>query len=314
MVGIGALILLSSGVNDAWFALAATAVLSVLSAVGVGILAADRGWRFWLTSLVIALLAGGLLFLAFSLATMSQTATLWRGPVVVWLVCLLAAALALWWVRGVDSRVHRWWALAATSLLLVSVIGRVSGPLLWDVVGERIAPAMQAIIRISYPTATFDAIPGRPAGFTELPNDETPLMRQILAYRDRYESVVWSSGKAAAAEWVAQNVPTADLIATDNPIQQAFLPAVAGNRLLVSGMPYTLGYAPADALPILLDRLALVEAVVETPTADGVMNLRNQGVRWLWLEDSASRAQDYSGIPQVDVAFSNDEVTVLDLR
>jgi len=314
LLGIGALILLSSGVNDAWFALAATAVLSVLSAVGVGALATNRGWRFWATCMGIAFAAGALLFLAFGLATISQTATLWRGPVLVWVVCLLGAFLGLLWVRRVGTLARRWWALAATSLVFVSVIGRISGPLLWDIAGGRIAPVFEAIIRIGYPTATFGELPERPAGFSDTSTDETPLMREILAFRDRYESVVWSPGKASAAEWVRLNVPSADVIATDNPIQQAFLPAVSGNRMLVSGIPYTLGYAPAAALPQLRDRLALVEAVVDAPTVAGVDQLRRAGVQWLWLEDSASRAQDYIAIPQVRVAFTNDEVTVLDLR
>jgi len=196
----------------------------------------------------------------------------------------------------------------------VSILGRVVGPVIWDAAGTRIAPTLQAIIRMGYPTATFGEVPSRPAGFTDRVEDETPLMRTILAYRDRYESVVWSQGKASAATWVQQNVPSTDLIATDNPIQQAFLPAVTGNRLLVSGMPYTLGYAPATALPTLRDRLALVEAVVDAPTATNVQALRDQGVRWLWLEDSASRAQNFTAVPRVRLAFSNDDVSVLDLR
>jgi len=314
VVGIGALVLLSSGVNDAWFALAATAVLSVLSAVGIGVLAANQGVVFWLTSAAIAGLAAALMFLTFGLATISQTATLWRSPVVVWIVCLLGAALALLWTRSRDSRAARWWAVASTALVLVSILGRVLGPVLWDAAGTRMAPTLQAIIRMGYPTATFGEVPSRPAGFTDRVEDETPLMRTILAYRDRYESVVWSQNKASAATWVQQNVPSTDLIATDNPIQQAFLPAVTGNRLLVSGIPYTLGYAPATALPTLRDRLALVEAVVDAPTATNVQALRDQGVRWLWLEDSASRAQNLTAVPRVRLAFSNNDVSVLDLR
>jgi len=157
-------------------------------------------------------------------------------------------------------------------------------------------------------------VPSRPARFTDVVNDETPIMRSILSYRDQYESVVWSPSKASAAAWVLQHVPSTDLIATDNPIQQAFLPAITGNRLLVSGMPYTLGYAPAKALPALRHRLALVEAVVAAPSAGNIQDLREAGVRWLWLEDSESRELNFGTIPHVRVAFSNDEVQLLDLR
>lgn len=308
-VGLAALIVLSSGVNDAWFALASTSVLGVLSAVGIGRVAAGRGPRFWCSTIAIAVIATAAAALLFALATVSQTPTLWRTSVAVWAVCVLGGLIGCTFVRSETSAVKRWGVITMTALVLTTIGTRFTGQASWPLLQPVLQPGVERIIRLVYPQAEFTGV--RPPVEPPVSPGQSPVLQQINAFRDNYEFVYWSPEKQVAAQWVATHLATEDLMATDNPIQQPFLPAITGNRLLVAGIPYVLGYAPASSLSDLYQRMQLVQEFIATPTPRTQRALTERGVRWLWMENSLGRGQDFAGLAQ-DV-FNNAEVRIVEL-
>ena len=329
LAAIGTLAVLRSGTNAAWFALAATAPLAVLSSVGVagawdriresgGGAAGEwtgRRLRVLLAGIVLGALAVCLVvFVNTGFAEVSGAPIRWRGPVLAWLVAAGAAGLLLLAIR------RRSWALWGVVLVLVMSVAAIGarfiGPLLWEATGSRLSPWFAAVILRLDPQAE---LPSAAGSVTLRGGPGVSAAVRVPPSRDLQPGVAYSMGivewtpalNEASRALVAAAAP-ADIVATDITNLQPFLPVMTGLRTLLNGQPYVDGYTTASGVAAIAERRALLDAFLAAPSAGTRDALRAAGVRWLWLQrDAQAQAERMAGLGTV--LTTNAEVTVVDI-
>ena len=289
--GLGTVILISGGLNDTWFALAASAPLAVLSAVGAARAARSIGaagdglWParpvWWAAGaaavlfVIVALLwstgaSGGNVF--------TSTAR-WLGP----LVGVVGAVIAGWVIarhRSLEgSSRRRWLVMTVLVLVLLSAPGRALG------VGSGEVG--------SQPGLSEDAF-----------SPQHPFTQAI----DNVTITQWTDQHADAARWLRDHAGVADLIAT-NITFSPFVPAVTGLRTLASGILYQAPYGRPGNIAPLLEREKQTWAFIDGPSTDTAAPLCAAGVQWLWVDPTRTKQRDWA--PLATVAFQNDAAIVL---
>ena len=324
--GILPLLILRSGTNAAWFAVSASVIVSVLSAVGLGVVLTRLGWsveclraRRWITdpvviatlgSLGIALLTSALIILA----DVSGAPVLWRAPVVTFLaVSLLALVIALRPFPQVARLTLRWAALATVMLISVSIWMRFLGPLSTEFASGSGRESVAALIRLQNPAAEFpwevDSAEVSEALTTSPASSGTPRAEDGLS--QTLSVVQWSPQLNDAALWLKTQVEPTDVTAMDGPLRQPFLPLVADARMLVAGLPYTSGYTTEAGLGAITSRESLTDAFLSNPSEATFGALQAIGVKWLWLQEP----HDLAGLGQFgSLAYENDEVAIVRLN
>jgi hypothetical protein len=284
--GIGALVVVSQGVNDLWFILSASGTGAIYSAVGVGV-ALDRS-RTRLTdySRSITLMAafGGLIaLLVMILPTVlgsqgARSIGIWAG-----VLGALPAGLIL---ARAASEPRSWIAALAWgtgAIVIASVFARASSI---------------AVIQPK-PMAT--------------PALESPATDESLDPRVRAPGL--SIREESAAQWVRDNTSEASIGAT-NRIDTPLVPALTGRRQYVSAINNLDGLgSPAD-LPEIFRRADLSASLVDPSTASVARELCKAGVSWIWLEgpDATSAGNPISGQDLYVEAWREGDVLILVLK
>lgn len=290
-LGIGALstvLLISGGMNDTWFALAASAPLAVISAAGAGeaslVLGPSR-WRplVWAASSAVLLfvVVGALWTTGASGGTVWVGTLRWGGPLVG-----VVGAVAVGWLLAraygpPDDRRRGWLAGSVIMLVLLAATGRVLG------VG----------------TGQVGVQPGLGAG------DFTPI-EAFTEARDVTTVTEWSDQHQAAARWLRDRATDPDLIAT-NVTFSPLVPALTGMQTLASGILYQAPYGRPDAVAPLLEREAQSWGFIDEPSVATMAPLCDAGVTWLWIDPTRTTARDWA--PYATVELANDAVLVLRL-
>lgn len=308
--GVFPLFLLSSGTNAGWFAVAASALLSVLAASGL-----ERAWdhvsgslpRFMAAAVIGALLVNAGVFVAYALATVSGASVLWRGPVVAWLIAAVTAVGVLWWSKATHINWISWLAALSTILVFSSVGARFNGPVLWDSTEQRLSPLVQDFIRWTDPDAQFPE---------KAPSDSSlaaGTLSDIRASGNPDELLQWSKQLNDAAFWLKGQVEEGTYVALDVTYLQPFLPVVTNLSMYVAGEPYMSGYTTVAGAEAAMLRQAEVAAFLDGPSLSTAQALWSADVRWLWLQmtpPSRLSALD----PWATPALTNEYVTVLRLN
>lgn len=318
VAGVLPVLVLSSGTNAGWFAVAASPLLGVLSAVGL-----ERAWqhvaeplpRLLILSAVAAVAVNAAVFVAYGLGVVSGAPVLWRGPVLAWAVALLLAlGIAAMFKTG--SPVALRWLVAATTILVFASIGaRFNGSVAWSVAQEPLTPAFQQVIRWTDPTAQFAAEAGLApqnapleAGDRTLTDEPEPGVSGIAA-----ALLQWSPELNEAALWLAPRVADGELLAVDATYLQPFLPVVTDLTMYVAGEPYISGYTTSAGVRAAAERELRVRNFLENPSTDTADALWADGVRWLWLQmtpqDTIEELQKWAS-----TTLANDQVTILRLN
>lgn len=292
-VGIGvagmlALLVLTGGVNDAWFALSSSAPLSVASAVGVSravrATAPGRGWRP--APIVVAAAVGGALLAVVVLALWSFGPD--RSPTLRWLGALVAVGGAI--LLGVllarrtqpaGRRRSAGLALTLVVLVMMAGLGRVLG------VGSS-SFAVQA-------ETGFSPSEFRPFELTTTAIDQTLVNS-------------WSPGQVGAAAWLRDNVGDDGLVAT-NIAYGSLVPALSGRRTYISEIRYVAAFARADRIDELLAREAATWAFIDSPSDASAAPLCAAGVDAVWVDPGRTANRDWE--PWATAVILEDDVIVL---
>ena len=318
LAGILPIALLSSGTNAGWFAVAASPILGVLSAVGL-----ERAWemvsaqisRVVLLSALAAVAVNVAVFVAFGLGAVSGAPVLWRGPVIAWLMALLLAIPIAMWVRSRGRFPISWLVAVTTILVLASVGARFNGAALWSLTQDRLTPGFQRFIHWTDPAAEFpdSAVDTSATPEIEAQDLGSPDESDTGLAGSTSDLVQWSPELNEAALWLEPEVSAGELVAVDATYLQPFLPVVTNLSMYVAGEPYISGYttrAGAEAAAVRQER---TRSLLEEPSQSSASALWADGVRWLWLQKTPKSTVDLLG-PWSSVAFANDQVTILQLN
>ena len=260
-IGVATVALLSGGFNDMWFALAASAPLSVLSAVGAGRASSALGRRGTAIAFVVGL--GAAVPVALIWATGAYSAGGWRWAAPVTALLLAFCVLALTWLRkgraaGIAAVILTCLGLAVVSRPLYLAADRLLAP-----------PAAPHDLREFAPVLAF----------TE------SIDRQSLA------GISWAQMEAGSALRAAAG--TEGLVAT-NVTYSPLVPAVSGLRTLVSGIHYQAPYGRSSSLVPLLERERLSWAFIDAPSAASAQALCSLGVGWVWVDPTRTAVRDWA--------------------
>jgi hypothetical protein len=281
--GIGALVVLSGGFNDLWFAVAASAPLAVLSSIGVAAVVAWLGPSA--QNRVIAAAIGGLLscIVVAAIWTTGSTGVLgngwrWTGPV---LGVFFAAAVGLALARGSLTPYLR----SAAGLMIIALV----------------TSALPA--RIVYAIAEPLARPseGTRSAVVFSPQDE------FVVTLDPDRELVWTDTQSAAGTWLRDNAEPDDLIAT-NLTLGALVPALTRLTTYVSDIHMQASYGRIGDLAEVQERERETWAFIDSPSPQTVSPLCRAGVQWLWIDPDRTVRRDWS--PQADVVWSATDVTI----
>lgn len=282
-----------TGFNEIWFALAAAAPLSVLTAQGVGdaLEAASRGNRR----------ARSILLLGAGVAA----------------VVIYAAVWALWQTGASGGNLFvptlRWSGPlvgVALAVLLGALVAR-AGTGRWSALG---VAAMVTVVLV------FSTVPGRVlgAGTGQIGVQQAGLRNEwfgigrLPSVRDRDGTVVsdWTSTQMEAAAWLRANADPRDLLAT-NLTFGPFVPGVTRLPTYVSALQYQAPYGYPEYASVLLAREAEVWDFVDGPSARTVAPLCESGVRWIWVDPRLTTNRDWHPWGVVEIA--SDDVLVVRL-
>ena len=285
---------LSQGVNELWFAVAAAAPLAVLSVLGL-----ERLWERAATSRGVA--SWGLTAVLAGLVSAAGVAVLWPvgasdvvsvrsiGPLVPWLVGAVVAGVA-----SMRSGRAMGIAVLATSLVITASLGR--GITAFGDVGLQSSTGRNAPMATEFVATTPP--PGVDPSSEDLPipTDEVPPTSA------RVESVPWSPSQNEAALWLRNATAPEDILAMNQP-ESAMIPAVAAMRTYLSAVPYQEMYGSRGQAPLVGERQAYSLDLANGLTPELAAVFCSAGVDWLWIGNSGIDVD-------LPAAFGNDEVTI----
>jgi hypothetical protein len=287
--GVATVLLISGGMNDTWFALAASAPLAVISAAGAGEASRLLGPSRW-RPIIWAALAAGLIFIVVRVlwSTGASGGTVWVGTLR-WagpIVGVLAALVVGWMLARTygepGSRLRAWLAGSVIVLVLLAAPGRLLG------VGS-------------------DQVGVQPG----LGADEFTPIEAFTEARDVAPVVQWSDQHQAAARWLRDRASGSDLIAT-NVTFSPLVPALTRMQTLASGILYQAPYGRPDAVAPLLEREAQSWGFIDEPSADTAAALCAAGVTWVWVDPTRTAVRDWMPYASVELATEGAIVLRLD--
>ncbi len=283
LAGLAAVVGLQEGVNETWFALAASAPAGALSAVGVGVgLAwlARRGVRRPLGVAVALSLPVSLIVLVLTWNwpidpdSPAPRVLPWLAAVLPWLISPLLAWLVLRLAGG--NRAGGWQPVAA---LAVGVVVLTS-------IDTRPAAAWTAIRPVNTQIGVVQPNSGAGSGAGDSSVDSLPLDR------------------SAGAAWLAENAPRESVVATTNTTS-GFVPAVTGLRTYLSGQLYQAGLGASGSRAEVDRRASVVGALASPAWESAVAELCDAGVDYFWIEGSAPF------VAQVNASFASGDVVIV---
>jgi hypothetical protein len=305
IMGLLPIVLVSQGVNELWFALAASAPLAVISAVGLGeawALVADDGLsptrRRW-AAFAICAGAGPVVLLILSRLWSTGGSGVFSlrayGPILAILLAAVVAALITVTLAGSRKRA----LVFVTALITVLVASSGLSRLTLALGGE--------VIEVSRSSASASA----PLGFAAHGGAASAAVATPGADAQRDYGDGWSNLEIGAAAFLRDRTTSTDVIVTDRTIS-ALVPALTARRTYISGVPYQSLYGRADAAAEIPGRVDRSQRFATAPTAAEFAELCAIGVTWGWI----TKVPDASVVdwsPYARIAFSNSEVTIIRL-
>ena len=284
--GIVPLLLVSGGVNETWFALAASAPLSVISAAGLG--------RFaeWLTT------------------SASQPVKRFLIVAVVGAILLWAVVAALWTSGPSGGNIWEYtlrWAGPLTAFVGALLIGYfVARPL--RLPGAGLGFTLLIIVLI--------AVPGRLLALAPTPAGSQPGTRGELfgtqtsfsQGRDQTFVIGWSDLEVAAGTWLRQQAGDGALIATNHTFSP-LVPALSSKQTLVSGMHYQAPYGWPGNQRVLNLRESQSWDFIDSPSSESWQPLCQAGVTHLWIDPRRTSATSW--MPWAKPVVESTEALVL---
>ena len=297
------LVVFSQGVNELWFALAASAPLAVLSCVGLAIAwerAAAPRWIAW-----VSVMTGALVLLVVSLIWTdrfwdSGLIRFW-GPWVGIALSLLAGIVLCLFARARRFTVM---LAVATTALVVCAAGARGTPIFGDLVGGSRdgagismanysdAPAMPVVEEFASTATSVEAV--NPSVLIPEPRDKATL----------------SQDERDAADFLRQNAASSDILVTNETLTFT-VPAFTGMRSFIAGSPYQLLYGGKASVGEIPERIAAALAFTTAPDDATFATVCTAGVTWAWIARDLVPNASFDGYGSV--AYENDGVTIIAL-
>ena len=284
--GILPLILVSGGVNETWFALAASAPLSVFSAAGVG--------RF-----ITSLRSGQATSLRTRLTvTVGSAALIW---IVLWVL----------WNTG-PSGGNTWEYTLRWSGSIVALISAMTVAFFL----KRSVTVPGAMLGFTILIVVLVAVPGRLLALGPSPTGTQPGTRGDLfgstatfaEGRDQSFVVEWSNAEAQAGAWLRGVGDPETLVATNHTFSP-LVSALSGKQTYVSAMHYQAPYGWPGNVPVLVERERVSWDFIDDPSDGNWLPLCEAGVTHLWIDPR--RTSVTSWLPWGEVALATPEVVLV---
>lgn len=279
--GLGALALLSEGINDTWFPLASSAPLAAISAVGVARAAQSvfpkdnpRSLRTLGTVGLSGVVASLVVVWLWTLAPGTSTSLRWVAPLA---ALALAVLIGYLWAPAASQggrKPSRVFALTLIALVSMSLFGRGLG--IWS---DRFGVQ---------PEQGLTALEFRPG-------------EVLIESIDRQPLTEWSDAEIAAAQWLREAVADGELLAT-NVTYSPLVPALTGLPTFISGINYQAPYGREGIRESLLERERLSMSFVSQPTADSARELCERGVKWIWVDPRRPTAGSWEPFGTIEIA------------
>ena len=290
LAGVGTAAVLSGGLNDMWFALAASAPLAVVSAAGAG-----NAWA--------------------SLPTGTRS----RGIMALVLVgsAVIAGLVAGLWLTGASGGnvwVATWrWAGPITAVIGAALIGTAVAAF------ARPTRRIAAVVAGSVIALVFVSAPGRLLGFGSgqvgvqpgLSNDAFAPIEEYVPGVDEVIVRAWTSDEVATAERLRSASTPQDLVVT-NVTFSPLVPALTGRQTVASGILYQAPYGRPGAVPALLERERMSWSVIDHQDGRALSAVCALGAKWAWIDPRRTSARDWSAIGTPVIA--GESVVLVDLR
>lgn len=289
VAGTGLLLLVfttQAGKSQVYFALSASLIISVLSAVGLERAWTDEGTerprtaRQVTAAITVGAGAGLAGYLTSAIGYRIGYGLQWAAPLLVWVVVLTFARQRLpkRLARTVQVR-RRAMSLSIIALLVASV-------------------------------TSFQLV------------HAATLVGDAWRGPDTSRETGWHFDDLAAAKWLRANATRDDVVLTNRLCtsvtevapecsSRSFITsALAGTRMWIEGYDYGIGIG---ALPDwALERVQIAQRFTTSPRAADAGVLGEFGVRWVWLDCRVDCSTDFSNFG--DRAFENDHVAIIKLR
>ena len=290
VASIASVLLVSGGLNDTWFALAASAPLSVISAVGIShamqAIAPRMRWRpSWpiLAAVAIGVVASVLVAVTWSFGPGHSPFLRWAGPLAAYLLAF-AGALLIALLMGAQSRRRQLRIVVA--LTLVSLTVMAAGARVLGVSSSSFGVQAEGGIKTS---------------------EFVPLSPFIIA-KDLVPVTSWTEHERAAGRYLDDHAAAEDIIAT-NSTYSPLVAALGRRQTLISGIQYQAPYGRSSALQSIMDRETISLEFANNPSDFSAANLCNSGVTWVWVDPRRTKTRNWE--PYATIAFSTPDVTLL---
>lgn len=284
MAGILAIVFLSGGFNDLWFAVAASAPLSVLSAAGMAAAVAALPPKFRARIWIAAGIGLGVSILVALMWTTGSSGVLgagwrWAGPLVGFVAALTAGLFLAF-------RPSRSWVRPAAVLSIVCLI------------------SASAPSRILYGLAEpFASVPDgslSPVLFKMRP--------EFIQTIDRSLPTDWSDTQSAAGDWIRLNSDADDIVAT-NVTFSALVSALTQRTTFVSNIHIQAPYGDARNIPEIQRREIESWGFASSPSPETLAPLCEANVRWVWVDPGRTDTRNWD--PYAEVKFAEADVIIL---
>ncbi len=281
-----------SSSNELWFATAATAPLSAITAAGAGQALASLGSQRAARERGMLLATCGIAFLVFALVWMlwltgASGGNVWVGT---WRWAAPFAGIAVAVLGGLLLA----WGSALRPLLLAATAGTcailvvATAPARLIGVGSGIVGAQENGIRNEWFSRGDNSVRGR----------------------DFNVPIEWTSSQMEAAAWLREQAQPGDLVATNRSLG-AFVPGVTGLPTYASAIQYQVDYARPWVREVILAREQQSWEFIDSPSEATAAPLCEAGVRWVWVDPSLNQATNWA--PYAEVAHRTDDVVILRL-
>jgi len=286
--GLLPLLLVSGGVNETWFALSASAPLSVLSAGGIG--------RF--------------------VATLKDQST----PINARLLIAIGGSFVLWivlwflWSSG-PSGGNIW----EYTLRWSGPISVLAGAIFLGSILSRSVPVPGAMLGFTILIVILVAVPGRLASLSPSPTGTQPGTRgELFGSEETFANgldqefiIGWSDIEVAAGKQLRNLTSRKTLIATNHTFSP-LVTALSGRQTFVSGMHYQAPYGWPGNIETLLERERQSWAFIDSPSPETWEPLCNAGVTHLWIDPARTGSSKWNDWG--DILLDTQEVILVEIK
>lgn len=263
--GLASVLILGQGINDSWFALSASAPLSVAAAAGVASALNSAGMRAVRPTREVA---------------MAAAAGVMAGAVV----------LLLWQQPGDRFR----WLAPISAVVITGSFGALlwrgtRGVVLGLTIGLTVAAVLARLLPLAGPlVSTREG--------TRLPSEFSSI--ETVGLRDNDLTPPWGQSERDAGSWLRSVAAAEGLIAT-NRTRSPLVAALTGLPTYLSGAHYQVPYGPRGALDEVLVRDGRSHDFINEPTEARWRALCQAGVRWLWIDASLTQKRSWEPFAEV---------------